>query len=123
MSTFVLLAGLLTVAGVALIAIPLLKKQPVEYSPAPWAALIATGDTIVLAWRRGEGWRATFGPTLLLSWLVLPVVLVVPVVPVVPVVAGCEGGGCVVRGSGVPCSTALATSLNVCGSGIPMAGP
>jgi cytochrome c-type biogenesis protein CcmH len=43
MSTFVLLAGLLTVAGVALVAIPLLKKQPVEYSPAPWAALIATG--------------------------------------------------------------------------------
>lgn len=43
MSTFVLLAAMLTVAGVALVAIPLLKKQPVEYSPAPWAALIATG--------------------------------------------------------------------------------
>jgi cytochrome c-type biogenesis protein CcmH len=43
MITFVLLAAVLTVAGVALIAVPLLKKQPVEYSPAPWAALIAAG--------------------------------------------------------------------------------
>jgi cytochrome c-type biogenesis protein CcmH len=43
MITFVLLAAVLTVAGVALVAIPLLKKQPAEYSPAPWAALAATG--------------------------------------------------------------------------------
>jgi len=43
MITFVLLAAVLTVAGVALIAVPLLKKKPVEYSPAPWAALIAAG--------------------------------------------------------------------------------
>jgi cytochrome c-type biogenesis protein CcmH len=43
MITFVLLAALLTIAGIALIAIPLLKKQPAEYSPAPWAALVATG--------------------------------------------------------------------------------
>jgi cytochrome c-type biogenesis protein CcmH len=43
MITFVLLAAVLTIAGVALIAVPLLKKKPVEYSPAPWAALIATG--------------------------------------------------------------------------------
>jgi len=43
MITFALLAAVLTVAGVALIAVPLLKKQPIEYSPAPWAALIATG--------------------------------------------------------------------------------
>jgi cytochrome c-type biogenesis protein CcmH len=43
MITFVLLAALLTVAGVALIAVPLLRKQPVEYSPAPWAALLAAG--------------------------------------------------------------------------------
>jgi cytochrome c-type biogenesis protein CcmH len=43
MITFVVLAAVLTIAGVALIAIPLLKKKPVEYSPAPWAALIATG--------------------------------------------------------------------------------
>jgi cytochrome c-type biogenesis protein CcmH len=43
MITFVLLAAVLTVAGVALIAVPLLRKQPVEYSPAPWAALLAAG--------------------------------------------------------------------------------
>jgi cytochrome c-type biogenesis protein CcmH len=43
MITFVLLAAVLTIAGVALVAVPLLKKKPVEYSPAPWAALIATG--------------------------------------------------------------------------------
>jgi cytochrome c-type biogenesis protein CcmH len=43
MTTFVLLAAMLTVAGVALVAIPLLRKSPVEYSPAPWAALIAAG--------------------------------------------------------------------------------
>jgi cytochrome c-type biogenesis protein CcmH len=43
MITFVLLAAALTIAGVALVAVPLLKKKPVEYSPAPWAALIATG--------------------------------------------------------------------------------
>jgi len=43
MITFVLLAAALTIAGVAVVAVPLLKKKPVEYSPAPWAALIATG--------------------------------------------------------------------------------
>jgi cytochrome c-type biogenesis protein CcmH len=43
MITFVLLAAVLTIAGVALIAVPLLRRKPVEYSPAPWAALIATG--------------------------------------------------------------------------------
>ncbi len=43
MITFVLLAALLTVAGVALVAVPLLRKQPAENSPAPWAALVATG--------------------------------------------------------------------------------
>lgn len=43
MITFVLLAAVLTIAGVALIAVPLLRRKPAEYSPAPWAALIATG--------------------------------------------------------------------------------
>jgi cytochrome c-type biogenesis protein CcmH len=43
MITFVLLAAVLTLAGVALVAVPLLKKKPVEYSPAPWAALVAAG--------------------------------------------------------------------------------
>jgi tetratricopeptide (TPR) repeat protein len=43
MTTFVLLAAVLTIAGVALVVVPLLKKQPVEHTPAPWAAMIATG--------------------------------------------------------------------------------
>lgn len=43
MTTFVLLAAVLVIAGIALIAIPLLKKTPTEFSPAPWAALIAAG--------------------------------------------------------------------------------
>jgi cytochrome c-type biogenesis protein CcmH len=43
MTTFVLLAAVLVIAGIALIAVPLLKKKPTEYSPAPWAALIAAG--------------------------------------------------------------------------------
>jgi cytochrome c-type biogenesis protein CcmH len=43
MTTFVLLAAVLVIAGIALIAIPLLKKKPTEFSPAPWAALIAAG--------------------------------------------------------------------------------
>src|SRR5882757_3307612 len=43
MITFVLLAAALTIAGVTLIAVPLLKKKPTEHSPAPWAALIAAG--------------------------------------------------------------------------------
>jgi cytochrome c-type biogenesis protein CcmH len=47
MTIFVLLAAVLTIAGVALIAVPLLKKKPVEHSPAPWAALIAAGVLVI----------------------------------------------------------------------------
>jgi cytochrome c-type biogenesis protein CcmH len=47
MITFVLLAAVLTIAGVALIAVPLLKTKPVEYSPAPWAALAAAGLLVI----------------------------------------------------------------------------
>jgi cytochrome c-type biogenesis protein CcmH len=47
MTTFVLLAAVLTIAGVALIAVPLLKTKPVEYSPAPWAALVAAGVLVI----------------------------------------------------------------------------
>jgi cytochrome c-type biogenesis protein CcmH len=47
MTTFVLLAAVLTIAGVALVAVPLLRKRPVEYSPAPWAALLATGFIVI----------------------------------------------------------------------------
>ncbi len=39
MISFVLLAAVLTVAVVALVAVPLLRKSPVELSPAPWAAI------------------------------------------------------------------------------------
>jgi cytochrome c-type biogenesis protein CcmH len=47
MITFVLLAAVLTIAGVALIAVPLLRTKPVEYSPAPWAALVAAGLLVI----------------------------------------------------------------------------
>jgi cytochrome c-type biogenesis protein CcmH len=41
MLTFVLLAAALTVAGIALIAIPLLKARPAGPAPARWSALAA----------------------------------------------------------------------------------
>ena len=64
MITFVLLAAVLTVAGVALVAVPLLKKQPVEYSPAPWAALIAAsvvtiGSTVLYVRWTNWSWHTT----------------------------------------------------------------
>lgn len=43
MTTFVLLAAVLTIAGMILIAVPLLRKRPAGSSPAPWAALAAAG--------------------------------------------------------------------------------
>jgi len=46
MITFVLLAAVLVIAGVALIAVPLLKSRK-EFSPAPWAAMIATGILVI----------------------------------------------------------------------------
>src|SRR5512140_2201680 len=46
MTTFVLLAAVLTIAGVALVAIPLLRKGH-DNSPAPWAAMIATGILVI----------------------------------------------------------------------------
>ena len=45
MMTFVLLAAFLTVAGVALIAVPLLRPRQTQLAPAPWTAL---GVTVVL---------------------------------------------------------------------------
>jgi cytochrome c-type biogenesis protein CcmH len=64
MITFVLLAAVLTVAGVALIAVPLLKKTPVEYSPAPWAALaaagvLAIGSTVLYVRWTNWSWHTT----------------------------------------------------------------
>jgi cytochrome c-type biogenesis protein CcmH len=46
MITFVILAAALTVAGVALVAVPLLRT-PSGISPAPWAAMLATGVLVV----------------------------------------------------------------------------
>ena len=47
MVTFVLLAAVLTVVGVTLVAVPLLKRGPEGIAPAPWAALGATGLIVV----------------------------------------------------------------------------
>jgi cytochrome c-type biogenesis protein CcmH len=62
MITFVILAAVLTIAGVALIAVPLLKKRPVEYSPAPWAALtaavlLAVGSTVLYVRLTNWSWE------------------------------------------------------------------
>jgi cytochrome c-type biogenesis protein CcmH len=47
MITFVVLAAALTIAVVALIAIPLLRSVPGATSPAPWAALSAAGVLVL----------------------------------------------------------------------------
>jgi cytochrome c-type biogenesis protein CcmH len=47
MVTFLLLAGVLIIAGVALIAIPLLRRVPTNVAPAPWAALGAAGVLVI----------------------------------------------------------------------------
>lgn len=63
MTTFVLLAAVLVIAGIALIAVPLLRKKPTEYSPAPWAALIAAGviaigSTVLYVRMTNWSWQA-----------------------------------------------------------------
>jgi cytochrome c-type biogenesis protein CcmH len=47
MVTFLLLAGVLIIAGVALIAVPLLRRVPSNVAPAPWAALGAAGVLVI----------------------------------------------------------------------------
>jgi cytochrome c-type biogenesis protein CcmH len=47
MVTFLLLAGVLIIAGVALIAVPLLRRVPSNVAPAPWAALGAAGLLVI----------------------------------------------------------------------------
>lgn len=47
MITFLLLAAVLIVAGVAVIAVPLLRKSPTQLAPAPWAALVAAGVLVI----------------------------------------------------------------------------
>lgn len=47
MATFVLLAGVLIIAGVALVAIPLLRRGTAQTAPAPWAALGAVAVLVI----------------------------------------------------------------------------
>ena len=63
MVTFVVLAGMLTIAGVALVAIPLLRRGTAQTAPAPWAALGATGllvcgSAVLYASLSHWSWRA-----------------------------------------------------------------
>jgi cytochrome c-type biogenesis protein CcmH len=47
MITFLLLAGVLIIAGVAVIAVPLLRRLPTQLAPAPWTALAAAGVLVI----------------------------------------------------------------------------
>jgi len=47
MVTFLLLAGVLIIAGVAVIATPLLRRLPTQVAPAPWTALVAAGVLVI----------------------------------------------------------------------------
>lgn len=47
MVTFLISAGVLIIAGVALIAVPLLRQVPTQLAPAPWAALAAAGVLVI----------------------------------------------------------------------------
>jgi cytochrome c-type biogenesis protein CcmH len=63
MVTFLLLAGVLIIAGVVLIAVPLLRRSATDLAPAPWAALGASGvlvlgSAIMYASLTNWSWRA-----------------------------------------------------------------
>lgn len=47
MVTFLILAGILLIAGVAVIAVPLLRKLPTQLAPATWTALGAAGVMVI----------------------------------------------------------------------------
>ena len=47
MVTFLLLAGLLLIAGVVVIAVPLLRRTPTQLAPAHWTALAAAGVLVI----------------------------------------------------------------------------
>jgi len=47
MVTFLLLAGVLIIAGVAVIATPLLRRLPTQIAPAPWTALVSAGVLVI----------------------------------------------------------------------------
>ncbi|HVW70565.1 MAG TPA: hypothetical protein VHB68_16420 [Steroidobacteraceae bacterium] len=63
MITFLLLAAVLIVAGVILIAVPLLRRSPTQAAPAPWAALasagvLVIGSAVLYATFSNWSWRA-----------------------------------------------------------------
>jgi cytochrome c-type biogenesis protein CcmH len=47
MVTFLILAGILSIAGVAVVAVPLLRRVPSQLAPAPWTALAAAGILVI----------------------------------------------------------------------------
>jgi cytochrome c-type biogenesis protein CcmH len=47
MVIFVVLAAALTVAGVVVVAVPLLRRVPAQLPPAPWAAFAAAGVLVI----------------------------------------------------------------------------
>ena len=47
MVTFLLLAGVLLIAGVVIVAIPLLRRSPTQLAPASWTALVAAGVLVI----------------------------------------------------------------------------
>jgi cytochrome c-type biogenesis protein CcmH len=47
MVTFLLLAGLLLIAGVAVVAVPLLRRSPTQLAPATWTALVSAGVLVI----------------------------------------------------------------------------
>jgi len=47
MVTFLILAGVLLIAGVTVIAVPLLRKVPTQLAPATWTALGAAGVMVI----------------------------------------------------------------------------
>jgi cytochrome c-type biogenesis protein CcmH len=63
MATFIALAAVLALIGVALVAIPLVRRSPTQLAPAPWAALgaaalLVIGSAILYASFSKWSWRA-----------------------------------------------------------------
>lgn len=63
MITFVVLAAVLIAAGVAVVAVPLLRRAPDQLAPAPWAALgaagiLVVGSALLYVWLSNWSWRA-----------------------------------------------------------------
>jgi cytochrome c-type biogenesis protein CcmH len=63
MVTFLILAGVLLIAGVTVIAVPLLRKMPTQLAPATWtalgaAAVMVIGSAVLYAVFTNWSWRA-----------------------------------------------------------------